>query len=71
MLDRFVSIFSLMVAIASVTLFGVCSWWIASGTMGEGDGFFALNACLLAALVFTYRFVDPADIEAVSVVKAV
>jgi hypothetical protein len=70
MLDRFVSIFSLTVAIASVALFGACAWWIANGTMGDGDGAFALSGCLLAAMVFTYRFVDPGDVEAVSVVKA-
>jgi hypothetical protein len=71
MLDRIVSIFSLMMVIASVVLFGCYAWWIANGTMGEGDGLFALSGCMLAAMVFTYQFVDPADVEALSVVKAV
>lgn len=69
MLDRFVSVFSLTMVIASVVLFGCYSWWIANGTMGEGDGLFALSACVLAAMVFTYRFMDPTDVEVLSVVK--
>ena len=70
MLDRFVSIFSLTVAVAAVVLFGMFAWWIASGSMGEGDGVFAMGGCLLTAAVFGYRFLDPADVEALSVVRS-
>jgi hypothetical protein len=69
MLDRFVSVFSLTVATAAVALFGMFAWWIATGAMGEGDGVFAMAGCLLTAMVFAYRFIDPADVEAISVVK--
>jgi len=70
MLDRFVSYFSLAVVCLSVLLFGCYAWWTANGTMSQGDGLFAMSGCLLAGMVFTYRFVDPADVEALSVVKA-
>ena len=70
MLDRFVSYFSLAVVLASVVLFGCFAWWTANGTVSEGDGIFATGACMLATLVFTYRFVDPTDVEALSVVKS-
>jgi len=70
MLDRFVSYFSLTVVLTSAILCGYFAWWTASGAMSQGDGIFAMGACVLAALVFTYRFVDPTDVEALSVVKS-
>jgi len=69
MLNRFVSIFSLLVASGSAVLFLCCAWWIASGSMGQGEGVFALGACLLSSTLFT--FLDPTDVEAISVVKPV
>ncbi len=70
MLDRFVSYFSLAVMLASGILFGCYAWWTANGSMSEGDGIFAMGACILAGMVFTYRFIDPKDVEALSVVKS-
>ncbi|HUA59257.1 MAG TPA: hypothetical protein VML19_10915 [Verrucomicrobiae bacterium] len=70
MLDRFVSYFSLAVIVTSVILFGCYAWSTASGSMSEGDGLFAMSACMLAGMIFTYRFADPKDVEALSVVKS-
>jgi hypothetical protein len=70
MIDRFVSLFSLVMVLASVVFFGAYAWWTANGTMSEGDGLFAMSACVLAAMVFSYRMSDPTDVEALSVVKA-
>jgi hypothetical protein len=70
MLDRFESYFSLAVALASVLFFGCYAVWTASGAISQGDGFFGMSACVLAAMVFAYRFVDPGDVEAISVIKS-
>jgi len=70
MLDRFVSYFSLAVMVISVILFGWYAWSTASGSMSQGDGLFAMSACVLAGMIFTYRFSDPKDVEALSVVKS-
>jgi hypothetical protein len=71
MSDRFVSYFSLAVVLLSAMLLACSAWWTADGSMSQGDGLFVMGACVLAGMVFTYRFVDPADVEAISVVKSV
>jgi hypothetical protein len=70
MLDRFVSYFSLAVVAISAVLFACFALWTTDGSIGQGDGFLAMNGCLLAALVFANRYSDPGDLEPLSVVKA-
>ena len=70
MLDRFVSFFSLSVAVLSAVFFACFALWTTDGSIGQGEGLIAMSACLMAALVFTYQYVDPTDVEALSIVKA-
>lgn len=67
--DRVVSIASLMLVIASVLFFVAGAWWTLVGDIGVGDGVF-LAGWLLTAIVFSYRFADPAYLDPVSIVKA-
>jgi len=68
MLNRLLSVISLIVVIASVTFLGLSAWLIATGQMAVLDGAIALNGCLIAAVLFAFRFFDPADFEPVSIV---
>ena len=71
MLNRSLSIISLVVVIASVTFFGMSTWLLATWQMAELDGAFILIGCLIAAIFFAFRFFDPADFEPLSIVAAV
>ena len=71
MLNRMLSIISLVVVIASVTFFGLSTWLLATWQMAELDGAFALIGCLIAAILFAFRFLDPADFEPLSIVASV
>ena len=71
MLNRMISIISLVVVIASVTFFGMSTGLLATWQMAELDGAFALIGCLIAAILFAFRFFDPADFEPLSIVAAV
>jgi len=71
MLNRRLSIISLVAVIASVTFFGLSIWLLATRQMVELDGAFALIGCHIAAIVFAFRFFDPADFEPLSIVAAV
>jgi hypothetical protein len=68
--NRVVSFASLMLAVSSVTFFLACGWQIMSGKIGEGDGVMALAGWLVAAVVFSYRHVDPKWLDPVSIVKS-
>ena len=68
MRNRIVSIASLMLVIASVVFFAAGAWWILVGDVSVGDGVF-MAGWLLTAIVFSYRFADPAYLDPVSIVK--
>lgn len=70
MRNRVVSISSLLLVIASVLFFGLGAWGILIGKLGGGDGVFTLAGWLVTAIVFTYRFLDPAYLDPVSIVKS-
>jgi hypothetical protein len=67
---RIVSIGSLMVVVASVFFFLAGAWGIMSQRLDEGSGVMYLTGCLLAAIVFSYRFADPQWLDPVSIVKS-
>jgi hypothetical protein len=71
MLNRMLSIISLVVVIASVIFFGMSTWLLATWQMAELDGAFALIGCLIAAILFAFRFFGPADFEPLSFAAAV
>jgi len=70
MQSRIVSIASLMVAVASALFFFAGAWGIMSQRLDEGSGVMYLVGCLLAAIVFSYRFADPQWLDPVSIVKS-
>jgi hypothetical protein len=70
MQSRIVSIASLMVVVASVFFFLAGAWGIMSQRLDEGSGVMYLVGCLLAAIVFSYRFADPQWLDPVSIVKS-
>jgi hypothetical protein len=70
MFNRVVSVSSLLLAIVSVVLFVLGSWWILTGKMTEGEGLFQIGGWMLSALFFAYRFADPDYLDPVSIVKA-
>ncbi len=69
MLNRVVSLCSLLVVIASVAFFILGAYWILMGRMDEMDGVFALAGWLVSAVFFSYRSADPAWLEPVSIVR--
>ncbi|MBZ5725925.1 MAG: hypothetical protein LAP87_13115 [Acidobacteriia bacterium] len=66
--NRVVSLASLALVIISVAFFLLGAWSVFSGQMSVGDGVF-LAGWLLTAIVFSYRFADPAYLEPISIVK--
>jgi hypothetical protein len=69
MLNRVVSLCSFFMVILSVMAFGLGAWWTFIGTISGGDGVFMLSGWCVSALVFSYRAMDPAYLDAVSIVK--
>jgi len=69
MFNRVVSLSSLAVAIVSAAFFLLGAWWLLMGEIGEIDGVFALAGWLMAAVIFAWRFADPAWLEPVSIIK--
>ena len=59
MLNRLLSVISLIVVIASVTFLGLSAWLIATGQMAVLDGAIALNGCLIAAVFLRSAFSIP------------
>jgi hypothetical protein len=56
--------------ILSVLAFGLGAWWTLLGRISPGDGVFMLVGWCVSAVVFLYRAVDPAYLDAVSIIKA-
>ena len=69
MLNR-VSVCSFLVVILSVVAFGLGAWWTLIGRISEGDGLFMLAGWCVCAVVFSYRAIDSAYLDAVSIIKA-
>jgi hypothetical protein len=67
--DRVVCLASLFVVLASAVFFALGAWWIMTGQMNGFDGIFALAGWLVAAVVFAYRFDEPAWLQPVSIIK--
>ncbi|MBZ5580931.1 MAG: hypothetical protein LAQ30_01775 [Acidobacteriia bacterium] len=70
MLNRVVSIGSLLLAAISVILFVLFGWWILMGRIDELQGIFALGGWLLTAIIFAWRSTGQAWLDPVSIVKA-
>lgn len=70
MQSRVVSIASLILVVASVLLFLASAWGIMSWRLDEGSGVLSLAACLLTAIVFSYRCADPRWLDPISIVKS-
>jgi len=70
MLNRVVSVCSFLMVILSVLAFGLGAWWTLLGRISPGDGVFMLVGWCVSAVVFLYRAVDPAYLDAVSIIKA-
>ena len=70
MLNRVVSICSFFMVILSVVAFGLGAWWTLIGRISEGDGVFMLFGWCVSAIVFSYRAIDPAYLDAVSIIKS-
>jgi hypothetical protein len=70
MLNRVVSVCSFFMVMLSVVAFGLGAWWTFLGRISPGDGLFMLAGWCLCAVVFSYRALDPAYLDAVSIIKA-
>ena len=70
MLNRVVSLASLLLVVASVFFFLAGAWGIMSGRIGQGDGVFLLTGWTLAGVVFSYRHNDPKWLDPISIVKS-
>ncbi len=70
MFNRVVSVCSYLMVIFSVLAFGMGAWWTFVGRISPGDGVFMLAGWCVSAVVFSYRAVDPAYLDAISIIKA-
>ena len=70
MLNRVVSVCSFFMVLLSVVAFGLGAWWTFLSRISQGDGVFMLFGWCLCAIVFLYRAVDPAYLDAISIIKA-
>ena len=70
MLNRIVSVCSFFMVILAVAAFGMGAWWTLLGRISQGDGVFMLSGGCLCAIVFLYRALDPAYLDAVSIIKS-
>jgi hypothetical protein len=70
MLNRIVSMCSVFMVILSVVFFGLGAWWTLVGRISEGDGVFMMVGWCVSAMVFSYRAIDPAYLDAVSIIKS-
>ncbi len=61
-------IFSLLVTITSLVLFGASTRWIVTRQLGELDGILMLTGLVLAGVVFAHKFFV-ADFEPLSITK--
>ena len=70
MFDRVVSVCSYFMVILSVVAFAMGAWWTLIGRISSGDGVFMLAGWCVCAVVFLYRAIDPAHLDAISIIKA-
>jgi hypothetical protein len=70
MFNRVVSVCSFLMVILSAVAFSLGGWWTLIGRISVGDGVFMLAGWLVAGIVFTYRTIDPAYLDIVSIIKA-
>ena len=70
MFDRVVSISSLLLVILSVVAFAMGGWWTLVGRISVGDGVFLMAGWCVSAIVFSYRALDPAYLDAISIIKS-
>jgi hypothetical protein len=70
MLNRVVSLSSLLLVVVSVFFFLAGAWGIMSGRIGQGDGVFLLTGWMLAGIVFSFRHNDPKWLEPISILKS-
>jgi len=70
MLNRVVSLCSFFMVILSVAAFGLGAWWTMAGRISSGDGVFMLAGWCVSALVFAFRAMDPAYLDAVSIIRS-
>lgn len=70
MFNRIVSIGSYFMVILSVVAIGLAAWWTLLSKVSEGDGLFLLFGWSVCAIVFLYRAVDPAYLDAISIIKS-
>jgi hypothetical protein len=70
MLNRIVSVCSVLMVILSVAAIGLGAWWTLIGRISEGDGFALMTGWCLAAIIFAFRASEPAWLEPVSIIKS-
>jgi hypothetical protein len=70
MLNRVASVCSYLMVILSVAASAMGAWWTFIGRISVGDGVFLMAGWCMAAIVFSYRAVDPAYLDAVSIIKS-
>jgi hypothetical protein len=70
MLNRVVSLCSYLMVILSVVAFAMGAWWTFIGRISVGDGVFMLCGWCVSAIVFSYRAIDPAYLDAISIIKS-
>jgi hypothetical protein len=70
MFNRVVSISSYLMVILSVIAFAMGAWWTMSGRISVGDGVFMMAGWCVSAIIFSYRAMDPAYLDAISIIKS-
>ena len=70
MFNRVVSVCSFFMVFLSVVAFGLGAWWTFLSRISEGDGVFMLFGWSVCAVVFLYRAMDPAYLDAISIIKS-
>jgi hypothetical protein len=68
--ERVVRLASLLVTLIAAVFFALDAWWIMSGRMEGFDGIFALGGCVMAGIVFAYRYGEPVWLQPLSIIKA-
>ncbi|MEO8595355.1 MAG: hypothetical protein ABI759_18685 [Candidatus Solibacter sp.] len=70
MLNRVVSVCSFLMVLLSLANIGLGAWWTFDSRISSGDGLFLMGGWVLAALVFSYRAVDPDYLDPISIIKS-
>jgi hypothetical protein len=56
--------------ILSVAAFGMGAWWTMTGSISVGDGVFMMAGWCVSAIVFSYRAIDSAYLDPISIIKS-